>query len=139
MKISEWKKAIPIAPDEELEKLDRHKKEIYQAQEAIASFEKYKCLLKPKMVKNLRKWAKEGLEFQAICLHGDQQNVFCRYRGSWVIDYKGKVVDQDVDETSVDCEVHDDSTFMIYQIINDVEMIDEFKEVVELLRKIENG
>lgn len=139
MKISEWKKAIPVALNEELEKLDRKKNDIRQALEAVASYEKYKYLLQPKMLKKLRKWVKAGLEFQAFCLHGDQENVFCRYRGSWIVDYKGKVVDQDVDETSVDCEVHDDSTFMIYQIIDDVEMIDEFKEVVELLRKIEEG
>lgn len=139
--IKEWRALLEKAEGMRYKPLDALTHESWQntaktAKKALEDYKKYKCLLKPKMIRFLRRWVNSERKIDCFCLHGDQQNVFVRYEGSWVENYKGEIVEHDHDGSDFpSCSKHDDSVVYAPDLIPDLEEITEFTEVVKILSK----
>ena len=141
MKIEEWQKSAATKVDESLPhaKFQVEQARVEAAKQTVDAYEKYKLILAPKSIKNIKKYLRKYKpELGFICLHGDLQNLAVQYRGKWCQDHQGNITESDPDDTTyMGCSAHDEECIaMIDDFIMDVEGIDEFKEVVKILRKV---
>ncbi len=137
--IKEWRAHLKKAEGMRDKPLDAITHESWQntaetAKKAIEDYKKYKLLLKPKMIRFLKRWVKSDRGIDCFCLHGDQQNVFVTYNGRWTCNGKGEIIDHDYDGSDFPCcNKHNDLVVMASDVITDLKEITEFAEVVKIL------
>lgn len=137
--IKEWTKlaTVQIEASRSYAEINKVIEERNIAIEQVKAYEKYKQILKPQSIKNLKKFlAKNTPSLMLVCLHGDMQNVCVQYAGKWCENMCGEVYDTDSDDTrAVWCTKHEGSVVHLCELVEDTEDIEEYKEIVKLLEK----
>lgn len=143
MKIAEWRKLASAPIDESKPHIEVKEllKQRNVAHSTVDAYEQYKLILVPKHLNALKRFVKRYKEMPEgfFCMYGDCQNVQVQYRGKYLLDFKGEIIDTDPDDvTYVGCVgPHSDEkvVFPVHDFMRLTEEIDEFAEVRKLIGK----